>query len=448
MEQLNLYDLLYEKYKITKPIRLIELFSGYGSQALALKYLGAEFTHWRICEWATKSIQAYNDLHIRDYKDYSKALTSDAIIERLATYGISMNYNEPMTLDQIKRKGEAWQRQTYNNIIATHNLVDVSKAKANDLNIIDTENFTYLLTYSFPCQDLSKGNRKAAGMSKNSNSRSGMLWHVERLLDELNELPQVLVMENVPDVLGQKNINDFQDWQLKLEKLGYNNFVKVFNAKDFKIPQNRQRCFMVSILGSYNYKMPKQSALKYLLDGFLETNVSSKYNLSDKMLKCLTDENTKGFNRAERFYQTLENTNIKGIESTVETRAGSRPTSNYIVKPICINSKVNGKQPSLTNRIYSDKGIMTACTTTTFFMGNVLTNGTVRKLTPKECFRLMGVKDIDFNNVAKNQTDNSLYHLAGDSIVTTVLMAIFGELLGIDYQSKITELVEELKECA
>lgn len=148
MYQITLDDILNEKYKITKPIRLIELFSGYGSQALALKYLGVEFIHWHICEWATKSIQAYNDLHIRDYTNYSKALNQDAVIEHLAAYGISMDYNKPMTLEKIKRKGEAWQRQTYNNIIATHNLVDISKAKAKDLNITDTDKFTYLLTLS------------------------------------------------------------------------------------------------------------------------------------------------------------------------------------------------------------------------------------------------------------------------------------------------------------
>jgi DNA (cytosine-5)-methyltransferase 1 len=69
----------------------------------------------------------------------------------------------------------------------------------------------------------------------------------------------------------------------------------------------------------------------------------------------------------------------------------------------------------------------------------------IRKLTPKEYFRLMGVKDEDYNNLIENQSNSSLYHLAGDSIVTTCLMAIFGELLGIDYKAKIKELVEDLK---
>lgn len=70
----------------------------------------------------------------------------------------------------------------------------------------------------------------------------------------------------------------------------------------------------------------------------------------------------------------------------------------------------------------------------------------IRKLTERECFRLMGVKESDYEKIAKNQSRSSLYHLAGDSIVTTCLMAIFGELLSVDYKTKIQELVEELKQ--
>ena len=143
--------MLYGTYQIKKPIRLIELFAGYGSQSLALKYLDVKFEHWRICEWATKSIQSYNDLHIRDYTDYSKELTQEEVINKLYTYGISMNYNNSMTYEQIKRKGDKWQRKTYNNIIATHNLVNIQNAKAKDFNIVDTEKYDYILTYSFPC---------------------------------------------------------------------------------------------------------------------------------------------------------------------------------------------------------------------------------------------------------------------------------------------------------
>ena len=73
MNQITIFDVLYPKYKITKPIRLIETCSGYGSQALALKYLGVNFEHWKTCEWAVKSIQAYKDIHFTDdNNDYSK----------------------------------------------------------------------------------------------------------------------------------------------------------------------------------------------------------------------------------------------------------------------------------------------------------------------------------------------------------------------------------------
>ena len=152
---MNMFEVLYDKFLIDKPIKLIECFAGYGSQSLALKYLGTNFVHHRICEWATKSIQAYNDIHIQDYKDYSQPLTFDEVLNYLFKKGISMNYNEPMTYEQIKRKGEQWCRTTFNNIIATRNLVNIQQVKGSDLDITDTDNYTYLLTYSFPCQDLS-----------------------------------------------------------------------------------------------------------------------------------------------------------------------------------------------------------------------------------------------------------------------------------------------------
>ena len=239
-DNFNIFDYMFEKYKITKPIRLIELFAGYGSQALSLKYLGVDFEHWKICEWATKSIQAYNDIHIKDYNDYSAKYTQEQIIQMLYDYGISMNYNEPMTLKQIKIKGEKWQRQTYNNIIATHNLVNIQNVKAKDLNIVDTDKYDYILTYSFPCQDLSLAG-KGKGMSRDSGTRSGMLWQVERILKECKNIPQILLMENVPEVVGEKNIKDFRQWVHFLESKGYSNNYQILNAKEHGIPQNRAR---------------------------------------------------------------------------------------------------------------------------------------------------------------------------------------------------------------
>ena len=147
MHQISIFDGA-NKYVNDKPIRLIECFAGYGSQALALKYLGIPFEHHRIAEWAVKSIQAYKDMHFPDDDtDYSCGLTFDNVIDYLFERGISADYNKPMTREQIKRMGENKCRTVYNNIKATHNLVSVCNVKAKDLEITDTDRFTYLLTY-------------------------------------------------------------------------------------------------------------------------------------------------------------------------------------------------------------------------------------------------------------------------------------------------------------
>lgn len=505
MEQMTLFECCYEKYKITKPIRLIELFAGYGSQALALKYLGVKFEHWRICEWATKSIQAYNDLHIRDYTDYSKDLTQAEVIDKLASYGVSMNYNEPMTYEQIKRKGEDWQRKTYNNIIATHNLVNIQNAKAIDFNIVDTDKYEYILTYSFPCQDLSLAG-KGKGMSRDSGTRSGMLWEVERILDECKEkgnLPQILVMENVSQVIGANNIKDFQEWVFKLESLGYSNYVEVLNSKNYYIPQHRERCFMVSILGEYNYKMPRKMQLKYKLEDLLEHYVSENYYLSDKMINYISSNGSKNFKNPDckinldiarplttdpnkragttnyisselpKNYDLLEVKRIfgvfdkddkkhqagsvydkKGLAPTLDTAQGGWRQPCIIMPEATQKGYVEAHEGDgvYINRPHQKRGVvqkgMIQTLKTSPDVGVVVKNEElkIRKLTPKEYFRLMGVKDNDFNNVASNQSNSSLYHLAGDSIVTTCLMGLLGELLEIDYTTKINELVEELKE--
>lgn len=154
--QTTIFDILYEKFKIDKPIRLIELFSGYGSQALALKYLGVNFEHWKTCEWAIKSIQAYKDIHFPTNNfDYSENVSKEKIINTLYELGISNNYNEPMAKEQISRLNEKQLRTIYNNIRTTHNLVNIQQVKGSDLEISDTDKYEYIMTYSFPCQDLS-----------------------------------------------------------------------------------------------------------------------------------------------------------------------------------------------------------------------------------------------------------------------------------------------------
>ena len=466
---------------------------GYGSQALALKYLGVNFEHWKICEWAVKSIQAYKDIHYDNVNiDYSKKFGKEYLISYLFDKHISMDYNKPMTKEQIARLSEQQLRTIYNNIQTEKNTVDIQQTSAEDLEIIDTYKYDYILTYSFPCQDLSlAGKRK--GMSDTS-TRSGMLWEVERILNECKELgnlPQILLMENVPQVHSKENIEDFRKWQFALEKLGYQSYWQDLIATDYGIPQTRNRCFMISILGNYNYTFPKPIELKLKLKDLLEDEVDEKYYLSDKMINCLMKEDTKGFNRKERFLQNLDTTNNKGVALTLCTTGETRATDNFIKiknatkqgyleategdgidissrmehhrgnvqkdkiqtittsggndRGVVINRFYKQAFETLNNNKVKDGDIIDAYNKKVLTDGNSPTITTrpegfktailpvqdlrIRKLTPKECFRLMGVKDEDYDKCAKNQSDSSLYHLAGDSIVVNVLMAIFKELL-------------------
>ena len=246
MNQINIFDIMRQPVQITKPIRLIELFAGYGSQAMALKRIGAKFEHYRVVEFDKYAIASYNAVHGTDFPT-----------------------------------------------------MDITKVHADDLNICDTESFTYLLTYSFPCTDLSVAG-KQMGMSKGSGTRSGLLWEVERIFKEIRdsggELPQILFMENVPQVHSDANMVDFQNWIDFLSSLGYVNYWQDLNAKNYGVAQNRERCFMFSFLGEYNYHFPETVPLKKKLKDYLEENVEEKYYINNekaqKLIQTLIDNGT------------------------------------------------------------------------------------------------------------------------------------------------------------
>lgn len=274
----TIFDYLYQPKKINKPIRLIELFAGVGSQAMALRDLGANFEHYRVVEFDRHAINSYNAIHGTDF--------------------------EPM---------------------------DITKIHAKDLNVVDTEKYEYIMTYSFPCQDLSIAG-KQKGMTKGEGTRSGLLWEVERLLDELTrggyELPQILLMENVPEVIGLKNIADFNSWQLKLEELGYQNYTEVLNAKDYGIPQNRRRCFMVSFLGGFVYQFPKRKPLNLRLKDLLEDEVDDKYYLSQYALGNMLEKNKRDIEKGNGFM--FEPNEGDCIGKTIDCKP-QRQTSNYVI---------------------------------------------------------------------------------------------------------------------
>lgn len=234
----------------TSPIRLIELFAGYGSQALALQYAGIPFEHHFVCEFDKYAMQSYNDIHGTNFE-----------------------------------------------------VSDVCDIHGTDLNVTDLDKYRYLLTYSFPCTDLSLAGKRA-GMSRDSGTRSSLLWQVERLLQECAELqkeqpdkyglPQYLLMENVPQVVSKDNLKLFSEWTQFLFRLGYDSQYKLLNAKDFGVPQNRERCFMVSILRSEHktFAFPKPIELKLRLKDVLEdeSEVDEKYYIRSEKAQNLINK--------------------------------------------------------------------------------------------------------------------------------------------------------------
>ena len=441
-----------------KPLRLIELFAGIGAQAKALTNLGIKYEHWGVCEWDKYAIQSYNAVH-------------------------GTNFNTS----------------------------DITKLTAKDLNIVDTEHYNYLVTYSFPCQDLSNAG-KGRGMEKGSGTRSGLLWEVERLLNECTELPQVLLMENVPQVHGKKNMEHFEKWIAFLESKGYSNYWKDLNAKDYGIPQNRNRCYMVSILGGYTYEFPQPVPLELTLGDMLEKEVDEKYYLSERAIQGR--KNTK-FNQYKLESRIVSD---KDIHPTILARYDGAPTlineTSDLKKQLCkellenglveegdvirhsyTNNRLNNgvdnmsrteskeklsptldtrcdclgvvvKEPSELQKEVCNKameqGLMTPYdiidyTYSNARLGEIMNgkiqtkNGTdnqiantltcnvenmgvcvpelrIRKLTPKECWLLMGFDSTDEEKAAKVCSNAQLYKQAGNSIVVNVLMAIFKEL--------------------
>lgn len=250
-----------------KPIRLIELFGGIGSQAMALSKLGVNFEHYRLVEFDKYPVASYNAIHGTNFTP-----------------------------------------------------TDITKIHGEDLEIVDTDKYCYLMTYSFPCQDLSVAG-KQQGMSKGSGTRSGLLWEVERLLNETEHLPQLLLMENVPQVHSKKNKGDFENWIRFLENKGYSNYWQDLNAKDYGVAQNRNRCFMVSILGNYCFYFPKPHPLTKRMVDYLEDSVDEKYYIDNEkslaLIKKLTDDGTLPIDREKERRSISQSTTHRGAQSLI-----------------------------------------------------------------------------------------------------------------------------------
>lgn len=350
MKQPTIFEYLYPQYKIKNHVRLIELFGGYGSQAMAMRNIGADFERYKLVEFDKFACNSYNSVHGTNFE------TKD--------------------------------------IMETH---------ADDLEIVDRDNNTYIMFYSFPCTDISAaGLRK--GMEKGSGTRSGLLWEVERILLECKEkncLPQILVMENVPAVHDENNIKDFLLWKKALEEMGYSNYEEDLNSKDFGSAQTRNRCFMVSILGEYSYTFPEKLKGSKTVEDILQPEPVN-----------------------EKLYIPQENIEWLNVEKRVKrgskrcVRVGDTNMSNY----------------DQANRIYDEHYLAPTCTAQgepamiAIYDDNNPDNVIVRRLTPRECGRLQGVTDEDIDRMSNVNGNAQLYKQFGNSICVNVLEQLFKQL--------------------
>lgn len=249
-------------------LKVFEAFAGYGSQTLSLRDCGIEHSVVGISEIDPEAIIAYGALRFDLNADIDVPI--ETMREELIKKNIGYDFKKGKS--RIPRMKKDMLKKLYIADKLSKNYGDISKINISNLPDID------YFTYSFPCQDLSiAGEMKGL---KKGETRSGLLYECKKVIE--NKKPKYLLMENVKNLVGKKFKKDFEEWCAYLESLGYSNYWKVLNAKDFGIPQNRERVFMISILKEENkFEMPEGIKLDLKLKDMLEDDIDKKYFLKE-----------------------------------------------------------------------------------------------------------------------------------------------------------------------
>lgn len=318
--------------------------------------------------------------------------------------------------------------------VKSYNAINGTNFEPQDIKEWDKDINVDLIMQGSPCQDFSVAGKQAGG-DLGSGTRSSLLYETIRIVGKLK--PKYVVWENVKNLLSKKHKHNFDNYINKLDELGYNSYYQVLDAKDYGVPQHRERIYTVSIrkdIDKGNFKFPEKEPLKTVLKDLLEKEVDEKYYLTENMINYL--ENGK--------YQSAKVSNkIKitetGICSTLDTmQGGNRQPFVKIKYENFINNK--GYFPNIFNP-YNETEIndiaptQTTCCGSTTSSATVLINNNerIRKLTPLECWRLMSFDDEDFYKAQNTGNSNSqLYKQAGNSIVVKVLEKIFRNLLTLN----------------
>lgn len=312
--------------------------------------------------------------------------------------------------------------------VKSYNAINSEKFEPQDITKWDKDLKCDLIMHGSPCQDFSVAGLNKGG-DENSGTRSSLLYESIRIIAKVK--PKYVIWENVKNVLSAKHKPNFDKYIQKMSDLGYENYYQVLNAKDYETPQNRERVFCVSILKSENkgFKFPSKKPLKTAYKDLLENSPDDKYFLSDDLAMYFIQHEVEQQKKGNGF--KFEVSNNAKIAKAITTNAGNRPHDNFI------GDKQNLKNAYLRN-FGAMGGLFKGDTTPTLTraMGSgggntplVKKDFKIRKLTPRECWRLMGFSDVSFDKARAVNSDTQLYKQAGNSIAVNVLMAILDNLL-------------------
>lgn len=343
--------------------------------------------------------------------------------------------------------------------VASYNAINGTNFEPQDICEWDKNIEVDLIMHGSPCQDFSVAGKQAGG-DVGSGTRSSLMYETIRIVSKLK--PKYVVWENVKNLLSEKHRHNFESYLEIMRKLGYTNYYQVLNAKDYGIPQNRERIFTVSVRKDveHYFEFPQKQELKIRLKDILDDVIDEKYYLSQRLVEFFyqNEQNQKEHGNGFRF--GVSDGNV--IASAVTTRAGGRMDDNFIscvqnglyCIPVDIRRENQQSGVILKSR---DKRLISMITKTRFEEGKLLNldlynqsinedisqcltepkhstqrifdGYRIRKLTPKECWRLMGFSDKSFDEARKVNSDTQLFKQAGNSIVVNVLEEIFKILI-------------------
>lgn len=377
--------------KQNKKLRVFEAFAGIGAQASALKRANINHEIVGISDWFIDAIECYSAIHCND-REIVIPNEKQEVLEYLSKYTFSY---DSVHETNISKLNEDRLRDLYRAHVKSNNFGSITQINPESMPQTD------LLVYSFPCQDLSTGGL-CKGMKKGSGTRSGLLWEIERILlglKELNRLPEYLLLENVKTIKASSNIDDLNQWLGFLESIGYkNDDCMILNSLDFGIPQDRERAFIVSHLGSKLNIEPKVRALQK----------PRKYNIRD-FIKDDYDNNATHKQEAD----------IAQLNKT--------PSRDEMWR-------INGKEINDETVIRTITCNMDRTHTAALFRYNGIKGNTYRRLTLREAFLLMGFTEEEYSLAAGlGFSYRKLNKLIGNSIVVNVLHAIFTALFEDKY---------------